>query len=227
MINEDVGDQPDHVFVRAFHRKGDPAATPVSNVTGTARAVANYRSGATMPLKKYTTTRAGWREGRPRRSTELGAAAVELAMVLPLFLALVLGILTGGIAMDHKIGVTNAAREAARYGAIVPASQCADTTKCGGRNWAQLVQAVAGDRLSGEVPASQICVALVSGSGSSPVPVDGTHTTRSDGSACYNDSSNDTGQRVQVTMTRTDRMQVFFWAKDLALSARVVARFEQ
>ena len=119
-----------------------------------------------MPLKKYTTTRAGWWVGRPRRSTELGAAAVELAMVLPLFLALVLGILTGGIAMDHKIGVTNAAREAARYGAIVPASQCADTTKCGGRNWAQLVQAVAGDRLSGEVPASQICVALVSGPGS-------------------------------------------------------------
>lgn len=180
-----------------------------------------------MPVKKCTTNRAGWRASRLHRSTERGAAAVEMAIVLPLFLALVLGILTGGIAMDHKIGVTNAAREAARYGATVPATQCADITKCANKNWAQMVQAVAMDRLSGDVPASQICVALVSGSGSSPVVLSSAHTTKSDGSACYADSSNDTGQRVQVTMTRTDRMQTFFFARDLSLSARVVARFEQ
>ena len=180
-----------------------------------------------MRFEKCTTTFACWRARRPRRGAERGAAAVEMAIVLPLFLSLVLGILTGGIAMEKKIGVTNAAREAARYGATLPATQCADTTKCGGRNWAQLVQAVAMDRLAGQVPASQICVALVSGPGSSPVPLDGTHTTSFGGSACYKDSSNDTGQRVQVTMTRTSRMEVLFWARDLALSARDVARFEQ
>ncbi len=195
--------------------------------SGTARAVTDSRSGVAIPVVKDPTTLPGWWAGRPRPNTERGAVAVEMAIILPLFLALVLGILTGGIAMDHKIGITNAAREAARYGATVPAAQCADITKCSGRNWAQGVQAVAMDRLSGEVPASQICVALVSGSGSLPVPLDGAHTTKSDGSACYNDLSIDTGQRVQVSMTRTDRMQTFFWAKDLSLSARVVARFEQ
>ena len=179
-----------------------------------------------MPFKKATTGARG-RVDRPRRGTERGAVAVEMALVLPLFLSVVLGILTGGIAMEKKIGVTNAVREAARYGATLAAAQCADTTKCGGRTWAQVVQAVAMDRLSGQVPVSQICVALVSGPGSSPVPLDGAHTTKSGGSACYNDLSNDTGQRVQVTMTRTSRLQVFFWAKDLALSARDVARFEQ
>ena len=164
---------------------------------------------------------------RPMMGAERGSAAVEMALVLPLFLALVLGILTGGIAMDHKIGVTNAARETARYGAVVPAAQCADITKCGNKTWAQLVQAVAVDRLSGEVPAAQICAALVSGPGTSPTPLDAAHTTKSDGTACYTDASTDTGQRVQVTMSRSDRMQVFFWAKDVALTARVVARFEQ
>ena len=158
---------------------------------------------------------------------EGGAAAVEMALVLPLFLAIVMGILTGGIAMDHKIGITSATREAARYGALMPSAQCVDATKCSGRTWAQLVQSVALERVSGDVPASQVCVALVSGPGSSPVPLSAGHTTRSDGSACYRDSSVDPGQRVQVTMTRYDRMQVFFAAKDLALSARVVSRFEQ
>lgn len=177
-----------------------------------------------MPLKQNTTSGAG---RRARRRTENGAVAVEMAIILPLFLALLLGILTGGVAMDHKIGVTNAAREAARYGATVPSAQCTVITTCGNKNWAQLVQAVAADRLAGEVPASQICVALVSGPGSLPVPASSAHTTKSDGTACYNDSSNDTGQRVQVTMSRTDRMQTFFWSQNMTLSARVVARFEQ
>lgn len=175
--------------------------------------------------------RGGWQTRADSKTigsyAERGAAAVEMALILPLFLSLVLGILTGGIAMDHKIAVTNGAREAARYGATVPAAQCADVTKCSGGTWAQLVRSVAMDRMLGEVPATQICVALVSGLGSAPIPLDASHTTKSDGTACYTDSSNDTGQRVQVTITRSDRMQVFFWAKDLALSARVVARFEQ
>lgn len=150
-----------------------------------------------------------------------------MALVLPLFLSLVMGILTGGIALDHKIGITSAAREAARYGATLPSAQCADTTKCSGKTWAQLVQSVAIERVSGDVPAPQICVALVSGPGSSPVAFGAGHTTKSDGSACYRDLSSDTGQRVQVTMTKYDRMQVFFSAKDLNLSAKVVSRFEQ
>lgn len=166
-------------------------------------------------------------DGRGAGDREGGAAAVEMALVLPLFLALVMGILSGGIAMDHKIGITSAAREAARYGALVPSAQCVDLTKCGGRTWAQLVQSVALERVYGDIPASQVCVALVSGPGSSPAALDAGHTTKADGSACYRDSSVDPGQRVQVTMTRYARMQVFFSAKDLALSARVVSRFEQ
>ena len=43
---------------------------------------------------------------------------------------LVVGMLTGGLALQHKQQVTSAAREAARYGATVPELQCVSTANC-------------------------------------------------------------------------------------------------
>lgn len=52
------------------------------------------------------------------RSRQKGAAAVELAIVLPLFGILLLGILeVGGMARDHQV-LQNAAREGARFSAL-------------------------------------------------------------------------------------------------------------
>ena len=49
-----------------------------------------------------------------------GVAAVELAILLPLFGILLLGILeVGGMARDHQV-VENAAREGARFSALAP-----------------------------------------------------------------------------------------------------------
>jgi Flp pilus assembly protein TadG len=48
-----------------------------------------------------------------------GAAAVEFALLLPLFFMLVFGMISAGIALSRQISLTQAAREASRYGATL------------------------------------------------------------------------------------------------------------
>lgn len=57
---------------------------------------------------------------RPARATQRGAAAIEFALVLPLFLTLVLGAIDWGWYFFIDQLVTNASREAARAGTMVP-----------------------------------------------------------------------------------------------------------
>jgi Flp pilus assembly pilin Flp len=58
-------------------------------------------------------------EGRLR---ERGALAVEFALVAPLVIMLLIGTVTTGVSYSHTLGVTNAVREGARFGAIADAS---------------------------------------------------------------------------------------------------------
>ena len=45
-----------------------------------------------------------------------GAAAVEFALLFPIFMILALGIINGGFAFSRQINVTQSAREASRFG---------------------------------------------------------------------------------------------------------------
>lgn len=54
------------------------------------------------------------------RSDVEGANAVEFALVLPILIVLILGILWGGIAISQKLAITQAAREGARFAATYP-----------------------------------------------------------------------------------------------------------
>ena len=49
-----------------------------------------------------------------------GAAAVEFALLLPVFVMLVFGIISGGLTFERWIGVTQSAREASRFAATYP-----------------------------------------------------------------------------------------------------------
>ncbi len=53
-----------------------------------------------------------------RLRTERGAVAVEFALVLPLLVAMLLGIMEFGLMYNGQVSVTNAAREAARTMAV-------------------------------------------------------------------------------------------------------------
>lgn len=68
---------------------------------------------------------------RPLRHTaSRGQTLVETALVLPLFLTIVLGVIVLGLGLFYQQQITNAAREAARYAAIHSA-----TAECPTRSW--------------------------------------------------------------------------------------------
>lgn len=61
-----------------------------------------------------------------RRRRERGAAAVEFALVLPILIMLIFGIIDFGRMLNARITITEAAREGARAAALVDAGAGAD-----------------------------------------------------------------------------------------------------
>ena len=67
---------------------------------------------------------------RPRsRAREYGAVAVEFALILPVFLTLVFGVIEFGVLLTNKISLTNAARVGARYASLSAANTTSSQTK--------------------------------------------------------------------------------------------------
>lgn len=56
-----------------------------------------------------------------RRDTERGQAMTEFALIAPLFFLILFGIIQLGFLLGGQNGLTNAAREAARYASTLPA----------------------------------------------------------------------------------------------------------
>jgi Flp pilus assembly pilin Flp len=59
------------------------------------------------------------------RRDQSGAAAVEMAIILPVLVLLMFGIVEFGLAFNRLQGVHAAAREGARVGAVSPGDECA------------------------------------------------------------------------------------------------------
>jgi Flp pilus assembly protein TadG len=159
-------------------------------------------------------------------ANEHGAALVELLIVIPLLCMIVFGGLSAAINYNRKLDVTHAAREGARYGATLPELQCTPTTNCGGRTWAQHVRSVVVERSDGTLDGGQVCVSLVKGSLGDPVGT--AFTTKSDGTACFDDGNGDSGKRVQVSTRRTgDSINAIFVRVPVTLESDATARFEE
>jgi Flp pilus assembly protein TadG len=164
---------------------------------------------------------------RRTRRDERGGALVEFALVLPLLLTIVLGGISGGTLLSRKQTLTHAAREGARYGAIVASTECQPTSRCGGLTWAQLVRSVVLQRAGSIGSTSQVCVALVTGTGT-VVDANPDFTTRSDGLPCYSDGGTDGSTRVQVTITRSgDKINAVFYQVPVTISIETTVKFEQ
>lgn len=151
---------------------------------------------------------------------ERGAALVEFAIVLPLLVMLMLGIFTGGLAYNRKIGISNAVREGSRYGATLPvasAPACASAApmECWLAAVASLTEQASEANLTSTVAARSICVAYV-------YPIGNDATTPNDssrrlvrttgdvytiGGTCFDDGRAATERRVQVVASRPGQIQ--------------------
>jgi hypothetical protein len=145
------------------------------------------------------------------RSNDLGASAVEFALLLPLFLMLVFGGITGGLAVNHKIALTQAVREGARYGSTLPMPP---TPTGSADDWYTAVlqatrDAAGSDFVPGQNGAT-MCIAFVdgaSGSHTGSIRIDSTGATGGvSAGSCFDDFTGTNparpDQRVQAVIGR-------------------------
>ena len=164
-----------------------------------------------------------------RKREESGAALVEFALLLPVFMALILGMFSGGVAYNQKLDLTHATREGARYGAAVSK----DTAFASG-TWASNVKSLLVDRASGDLSGSGVttCVALVTGPPGSTAVVANPPTAptgnyySTNGSPCFTDTTSDAGMRVQVQVSRPSKIEALFFSWGITLNAKATARYE-
>lgn len=174
--------------------------------------------------------RAGVRSRRAR-----GAALVEFALVLPLLMTMLLGIVSSGSAYNRKLQMSHATREGARYGATAVPTQ---TWTSG--TWASNVRDLVVQRSAGDLTNANVCVSLVVNTSTSNTIVysDGAHaaswfTTNADGTPCFTDSypqygTSDNGLRVQVQATRGEKIEVGLLPPiNVTLTSKATAKLEK
>jgi Flp pilus assembly protein TadG len=153
----------------------------------------------------------GRRRGRRRRGDD-GVALVEFTIAMPVLFMLIMGMFTGGMVMNRQMSLTHATREAARYGATVPADQFQNPA-----DWAPYVRTVAVERSGGELAEQHVCVALME---------DAKVVSSTSGSACIADSGS--GQRVQVSAVLPGQeINGVLFSVPLTLTSDAVAKHER
>lgn len=153
-----------------------------------------------------------------RKRGERGTAFVELAIVLPLLFALLLGIFTGGAAYFRKISLVDAAREGARYGA----SLRTDAAAGGLATWRQNVKDRVVQISGGQLTAADVCVDLVTPTGGNVV------CGVSDPPGASADPTVLAPARlVKVSVSKVTKIEFFFFTSNPTLGAEVVARYER
>ncbi len=169
--------------------------------------------------------------GRARRiQDEEGASLIEFAMILPILAALLLGIVTVGLALNGKNSINNAAREASRYGATLSV----ETTMIA---WLDDVADVAIRSATGQlddgVDGRVLCVSYVYPAGtaatdrSSKVEIDQAGLRTHSLGQCFADGRPNDERRVQVSGARDTEIFALFFVKGVTLDAESVARFER
>ena len=164
-----------------------------------------------MGLHRFRTDRTG--------GSERGAALVEFALVLPLVVSLILGLVSGGAAYNRKLSMSGAVREGSRFGATLD----------GSANWATYVQSRTAELSTGDLTTNNVCVALVIAASNTVVPGPGYSAS---GSTCSSvaapspPATATTGCVVKIWAARGDQLQALFFTSNLTLTARSVARYE-
>ncbi len=87
---------------------------------------------------------------------------MEFALILPIFMMIILGMFTGGMAYNRKIAITDAVREGTRYGATLAGAIADQTT------WEQAVLDRIVQLAAGEVASTDVCIEFVLVDSSAP-----------------------------------------------------------
>jgi hypothetical protein len=160
-----------------------------------------------------------------------GAAVVEFALVLPILMVLLLGMVSGAAAWNQHQALGQGARVAARYASTLPLP--ADPVD--NDDWlddvADRALAASEGQMGAGVAERAVCVAYVDPAGAAP---DETFSRREDAAGlrtsattwCFDDGQGDTGRRVQVVLERAGHLDVGFYRQDLTLRRNVVFRYE-
>jgi Flp pilus assembly protein TadG len=158
-----------------------------------------------------------------RRESERGAALVEFALILPIVVSLLMGLVTGGLAYNKKIAITDSVRGAARYGATL-----ADSSTFATSVRDRLVQLSAG-----ELANSDVCVQLIRG-GSTAVVVRSWYASAANsscpstfGTAPTTPTVSEGYCVVKVWGMKEAKLQAVLFNSDLRLKAGSVAAFER
>lgn len=147
------------------------------------------------------------------RLDQRGLALTELAIVLPLFLALLFGVVTGGAAYSTKVGVVEAVREGARFGA----SLALGTGPTAVADWEAAVRQRVVEASGGDLVLADVCARLV-------LPTGGTDCDIDDPTGASAESA---VHLVKVSAARDTTLEFLFFRMSVTLGAELAARYER
>ena len=159
-------------------------------------------------------------EAHPRKE-DSGASAVEFALLLPLLVVLIFGILFGGLLLNQQLSVTQSAREGARFAATLPIDGAApDST------WFDLVRDRAVRGSAGTLSVDEtICIWFIPAVGA-VIPDSGNAGLGCPTNAPGDVGGSDDGDRVVVFAEQPAVLELVIYSFDTAVRARAVARHE-
>jgi Flp pilus assembly protein TadG len=172
-------------------------------------------------------TEAAERRGRGDR----GAVVVEFALVLPVLMMLLLGVVSGATAWNQSQSLGQGSRVAGRYAATLPVPAAAEDQE----EWLDDVMdravAAAAGTVDDGVVGRAVCVAFVDPQGTSP---DATFSRRMNAAGvrttgtteCFDDGQGDDTTRVQVVLERDGLLDFGLHRRSLELERSVVYAFE-
>ncbi len=170
---------------------------------------------------------------RQRCDGDGGVAVVEFALVLPVLAMLLLGMVSGAIAWNENLALSQGARVAAREAVTrpLPATLTGTTMDPWLDDVADRAVAASEGKMAAGVNGRVVCVAYVYPAGTAPDEtfsrtMDANGTRVSGTSPCFVDGQGDSDRRVQVTLQRVGVLDVGFWRQELTLRRQVVYRFE-
>lgn len=156
---------------------------------------------------------------------------MEMAFAMPLLIMLIVGMVSAGIAYNHQLALTHAAREGGRLAATLPLTNFGSVELWLDEVAARVVEDATGS-LDPGAPGLVVCVAYVHPNGNPPT----TNRISNGGPPvyaavpCFNDDPDGGPQReerrVQVAVARETDFNVVFFSSTLTIDSEAVSRFE-